>query len=40
MLGPAFAQALAAKDFDTASTNVRGVVRTCKACHEAYKPPE
>ena len=34
------AQALAAKDFDTASTNVRGVVRTCKACHEAYKPPE
>jgi hypothetical protein len=29
-----------AKDFDAAATGVRAVVRTCKACHEAYKPPE
>ena len=34
------AQALEAKDFDAASTLVRDVVRSCKACHEAYKPPE
>jgi hypothetical protein len=34
------AKALEAKDFDTASTHVRDVVRSCKACHEAYKPPE
>jgi hypothetical protein len=27
-------------DFDAASGGVRGVVRSCKACHEAYKPPE
>jgi hypothetical protein len=33
-------QAIQAKDFDAASTAVRGVVRSCKACHEAYKPPE
>jgi len=33
-------KAIEAKDFDTASSNVRGVVRSCKACHEAYKPPE
>jgi hypothetical protein len=36
----ALVQAVEAKDFDTASNNVRAVVRTCKACHEAYKPPE
>jgi hypothetical protein len=29
-----------AGDFDAASSGVRGVVRTCKSCHEAYKPPE
>jgi hypothetical protein len=33
-------QAIEAKDFDAASRSVRGVVRSCKACHEAYKPPE
>jgi cytochrome c556 len=33
-------QSIQAKDFDAATTNVRAVVRTCKACHEAYKPPE
>ena len=33
-------KAIEAKDFDDASNNVRAVVRTCKACHEAYKPPE
>ena len=27
-------------DFDAASNGVRAVVRSCKACHEAYKPPE
>jgi hypothetical protein len=34
------AQSLEAGDFEAASTSVRGVVRSCKACHEAYKPPE
>jgi cytochrome c556 len=33
-------QSLEAKDFDAASNKVREVVRSCKACHEAYKPPE
>jgi hypothetical protein len=33
-------QAIEAKDFDAASSGVRGVVKSCKACHEAYKPPE
>jgi hypothetical protein len=33
-------QALEAGNFDAASSGVRAVVRTCKACHEAYKPPE
>ena len=33
-------KAIEAKDFDAAGNNVRAVVRTCKACHEAYKPPE
>jgi hypothetical protein len=33
-------KALDAGNFDAASGNVRAVVRTCKACHEAYKPPE
>jgi hypothetical protein len=33
-------QAIEAGNFDAASDGVRGVVRSCKACHEAYKPPE
>jgi hypothetical protein len=33
-------KSLAAKDFDGANTGLRGVVKSCKACHEAYKPPE
>jgi hypothetical protein len=33
-------QSLQTQDFDTAASGVREVVRTCKACHEAYKPPE
>ena len=33
-------KALEAGNFDAATGNVRGVVRSCKACHEAYKPPE
>jgi hypothetical protein len=32
--------ALEAGNFDAASNDVRAVVKTCKACHEAYKPPE
>ena len=32
--------AVEGKHFAAASNNVRAVVRTCKACHEAYKPPE
>ena len=33
-------QSIEAGNFDAASESVRGVVRSCKACHEAYKPPE
>ena len=33
-------QAVEAKNFDAAGENVRGVVRSCKTCHDAYKPPE
>jgi hypothetical protein len=33
-------QAIEAGNFDAASNGVRAVVKTCKACHEAYKPPE
>jgi hypothetical protein len=36
----AVVQSLEAGNFDAASTGVRAVVKTCKACHEAYKPPE
>jgi len=36
----AIVQAIESKDFDAAGNTVREVVRTCKACHEAYKPPE
>jgi hypothetical protein len=33
-------KSIGAGDFDAASSGVRAVVRSCKACHEAYKPPE
>jgi hypothetical protein len=33
-------QAIQTRDFDAANGHLRGVVRSCKACHEAYKPPE
>ena len=33
-------KSIGAGDFDAASNGVRAVVRSCKACHEAYKPPE
>jgi cytochrome c556 len=36
----AIVASIEARDFDAATGNVRAVVRTCKACHEAYKPPE
>ena len=36
----ALVKSIEAGDFDAASNGVRAVVRTCKACHEAYKPPE
>ena len=36
----ALTQSFEAGNFDAASNNVRAVVRTCKSCHEAYKPPE
>ncbi len=32
--------AIEARDFEAANGHLRGVVRSCKACHEAYKPPE
>ena len=33
-------KSIGAGDFNAASNGVRAVVRSCKACHEAYKPPE
>ena len=36
----ALIKAVEAKDFDAAHGNVRAVVKTCKSCHEAYKPPD
>ena len=34
------AKSIETGDFDAASNGVRAVVKTCKTCHEAYKPPE
>ena len=36
----ALEKSLGAGDFDGANVGLRGVAKTCKACHEAYKPPE
>jgi cytochrome c556 len=36
----ALIKAVEAKDFDAAHGSVRAVVKTCKSCHEAYKPPD
>lgn len=36
----ALEKSLGAGDFDGANAGLRGVVKSCKACHEAYKPPE
>ena len=36
----ALIEAVEAKDFDAAHGKVRAVVKTCKSCHEAYKPPD
>jgi hypothetical protein len=36
----ALTKSLESKDFDAANGNVRAVVKTCKSCHEAYKPPD
>jgi len=36
----ALVQAIETGNFDAASNGVRAVIKTCKACHEAYKPPE
>jgi hypothetical protein len=33
-------KSIEAGDFDAASNGVRSVVKTCKGCHDAYKPPE
>jgi hypothetical protein len=34
------AQSIQSRDFDAASSSLRGVAKACKACHEAYKPPD
>lgn len=34
------ARAAAANDFDAASSSYDSLVRTCKSCHDAYKPPK
>src|SRR4051812_6627336 len=36
----ALTKAIEARDFDAAGGNVRAVVKNCKSCHEAYKPPD
>jgi cytochrome c556 len=36
----AVVQAIEARNFDAANSSLRGLVRSCKTCHEAYKPPE
>jgi len=36
----ALIKAVESKDFDAAHGNLRAVVKTCKSCHEAYKPPD
>jgi cytochrome c556 len=36
----ALEKALQSGDFDGAQSGVRGVVKSCKVCHEAYRPPE
>jgi hypothetical protein len=33
-------KSIEARDFDAANGNVHAVVKTCKSCHEAYKPPD
>ena len=33
-------KSIEAHDFNQASEHVRGLARSCKACHEVYKPPE
>ena len=33
-------ESIEAGNFDAAAGNVRALARSCKACHQAYKPPE
>ena len=33
-------QAIGARDFDAAASGLRAVAKTCKSCHQAYKPPD
>jgi hypothetical protein len=35
----AVAQSVTESDFDAASNAYNSLVRTCKSCHDAYKPP-
>jgi cytochrome c556 len=39
-LAAAIATASSQNDFDAASTAYRSLVKTCRTCHDAYKPPE
>ena len=36
----AVARSVQAGDFDSALTNYESLVKTCRACHDAYKPPD
>jgi hypothetical protein len=36
----AIGKAAGSNDFDAASTAFNGLIRTCKKCHDAYKPPD
>jgi hypothetical protein len=39
-LAAAVAKSAAASDFDTALTDYDSLVKTCRVCHDAYKPPD
>ena len=34
------AKSAASSDFDAATTSYESLVRTCRRCHDVYKPPE
>jgi hypothetical protein len=39
-LATSVAKSVASNDFDAALTSYEALVKTCRRCHDAYKPPE